>query len=140
MLTPGGDMLINMVAEILLYDIFKKKLNDPIWSQYFSNDMIPPFHKWKNPGELLRINLEENGFEDIKIFIEQKDFLYDSWAHCLKSFMAVDPILPKLDIEQKEEYIVDFFFTLKDVFRDCEEPTGEIRMPYKLLVVYASKP
>lgn len=139
MLTPGGDILINLVPKASYYDLLKRQCELPKWAPYFSSEMIPPIQNNKEPAKMLKTHLTENGFKNVRIYTLERDFPYQSWVHLLKSFLALDPIYPQLDLNLKEEYIVDFFFTLRDVFSPYEETSGLIRMPYTLVVINASK-
>lgn len=140
LLVPGGDMLIHLVAKVPYYELLQKQWEDPRWTSYFNQSMIPNIHNYKRPEKYFETLLSESGFPDIQICTEERNFSYNNWLHCLKSLLAIDPIFAKLDMESKEEYMVDFFFRLKEIFSDYEEDNGAIRMPYTLLVIYASKP
>lgn len=144
LLEPGGDFLMNFVSYSPFFDLIYKLSTCPTWSPYVNKDITPIVHtiqKCKDKIHYIKTHVKQNKFRNVKINIEHRNYTYKNWDECTESYLAVDPILPKISNKQKNQYIVDFYNELKNVFEaDLEKSDGKVTVPYDIIVVYASKP
>lgn len=78
LLKPGGDMLVGLLAQNPIYDIYKEMAVDSKWSEYMRHvdDFISPYHYSKNPAEEFRKLLSSNGFEENLVEIRDKTYVF----------------------------------------------------------------
>lgn len=89
LLSPGGDCLLAFLAENPIFEIYKQMALTRKWSPYMTDVQryISPYQYSTNPANDLGTMLYNAGFEEYRVVLHEKQFVYDG-LEVLKSKLA----------------------------------------------------
>ncbi|XP_075152637.1 juvenile hormone acid O-methyltransferase-like [Haematobia irritans] len=141
----GGDGLLVALASHPIIDGYKLVSQMEKWSKYTYDldTLIPmPYQNSKQPALEYERLLNEVGFCDYLVEVQNRTFNYGNLDRFKANMKAVNPFLPRIPAELHEEFMDDVMtMTLKSLAwpMESEDYKDKFVFPYNLLVIYVRK-
>ncbi|XP_063927789.1 juvenile hormone acid O-methyltransferase-like [Zophobas morio] len=144
MLKPGGSLLVTLVVDDVLSDVYDKLAENEKFSSVISGfkHNIFPYRNCENSVETVTQLLNTVGFVGVKCEERKRVFVHKSFAQFEKWALGVNPFMKTIPQEDLELYKEEFLAELKNVVKATNrmEVGEEIFDFYPVLIVFASKP
>ncbi|XP_063927518.1 juvenile hormone acid O-methyltransferase-like [Zophobas morio] len=144
MLKPGGSLLVTLVVDHVVCDVYDKLVENKKYSSMISSfkHNIFPYRNCKNSVETVTQLLNTVGFVGVKIEESKRVSVHKSFAEFQKWALGINPFMKTIPQEDLELYKEEFHAELKNVVKATNiMGMGEKFFDsYPVLVVFASKP
>ncbi|CAD7079457.1 unnamed protein product [Hermetia illucens] len=144
LLKPAGDCFFAYPVKHAVFEIYEELAKIPRWNTFMASncDFFASFINQDNAADTIYKFLKLTGFRYYNVEMVDKRMTYTGLDNILGFITTINPIIPKINNNERTEYLKDFLKIAAElnVYREARNPSeSEFATPYQLVVAYAVK-